>query len=106
MDKPLLSQEISLLHATFCAALVIPGRVRVLQALAPRPRTRAELAADVGLSQAVVADHLQVLSDCGLVRATGSTEGASYTLAEPRAVEALHLLHTVRRDASLRDKRT
>jgi DNA-binding transcriptional ArsR family regulator len=49
-------------------ALAEPRRRRILEALAAEPRPVGELARDCGCSRGLMAHHLDVLQDAGLVR--------------------------------------
>jgi len=96
---PSLRQEINQLHTAFGAVLVNPQQIKVLDALAQRRRTHAELAADLNLPQTTLASQLQVLEACGLVMPMRQATGVKYALAECCTVETLGLLHAYWRQA-------
>ena len=83
-------------------ALADPIRVRVLGLLAERPRTAAELAAEVRrgrapLGQAALARHLDVLRGAGLVRDVGTPAGPALALRVERLGELGRALDALER---------
>lgn len=55
-----------------------PNRVRILRALAARPRNANQLAADLDLDYKTVRHHLDVLEENDVVRDSGDDYGAVY----------------------------
>lgn len=55
-----------------------PNRVRILRALAERPRNANQLAADLDLDYKTVRHHLGVLEENDVVRDSGDDYGAVY----------------------------
>jgi DNA-binding transcriptional ArsR family regulator len=52
------------------SAAAEPNRRRILQLLAPRPRTVTEIAAEFTVTRSAISQHLLVLAEAGLVEAT------------------------------------
>ena len=55
-----------------------PNRVRLLRAIADRPRNANQLAEDLDLDYKTVRHHLDVLRDNGIVEKSGDEYGAIY----------------------------
>ncbi|NIC00613.1 winged helix-turn-helix domain-containing protein [Halobacterium sp. R2-5] len=55
-----------------------PNRVRILRAVAERPRNANQLAEDLDLDYKTVRHHLDVLVDNDIVEASGDDYGAVY----------------------------
>jgi DNA-binding transcriptional ArsR family regulator len=60
-----------------------PNRIRILRALAERPRNTNQLAEDLDLHYKTVQHHLDVLTGNDIVRSSGDDYGAVY-LPTPR----------------------
>jgi len=54
------------------------NRVRILRALAERPRNANQLAEDLDLDYKTIRHHLDVLADNGIVQDSGDNYGAVY----------------------------
>ncbi len=98
MERDALQKEADQLHAEICSALADPRRIVALYALADKPRTVNELAADLGLTQSATSRHLKVLRERGLVQAERRGSSVEYRLCDLRLIEALDLLRSVLRD--------
>ncbi len=98
MERDALSKEADELHAEICAALADPRRIVALYALAEKPRTVNELAADLGLTQSAASHHLKILRERGLVQAVRQGVKVEYRLCDTRLIDALDLLRSVLRD--------
>ena len=98
MITPTLKQEISQLEADFCSALSDPTRILLLYALSEEPRNVTELTAELGIPQPTTSRHHKILRDRGLVQTTRQGTTVTYSLADPRLVQALDLLRAVMRE--------
>ena len=82
--------------------LADPVRRRILELLAAEERAANEvveiIGAEFGISQPSVSQHLKVLRDRGLVQTTRQGTTVTYSLADPRLVQALDLLRAVMRE--------
>jgi DNA-binding transcriptional ArsR family regulator len=83
--------------AAIARALGDPKRLCVLESLAAGELSVGELSTRVGCQVPNMSQHLAVLRSAGLVstRREGST--VYYRLADPRVLEAYHLLQTIAR---------
>ncbi len=54
------------------------NRVRILRALAERPRNANQMAEDLNLDYKTIRHHLDVLADNGIVQDSGDNYGAVY----------------------------
>jgi ArsR family transcriptional regulator len=98
MERDALQKEADQLHAEICSALADPRRIVALYALAEKPRTVNELAADLGVTQSSASRHLKILRERGLVQAERQGSSVEYSLCDRRLIEALDLLRSVLRD--------
>jgi DNA-binding transcriptional ArsR family regulator len=76
--------------------LANPVRYRVLTRLEKGPATASELAAALGVSATVLANHLRRLRDRGLVAVRHDGRHATYELAEPGLRELFSVLNELR----------
>src|SRR3954462_4151944 len=88
-----MNGELSSLHmrARVHAALGDPARLAIVDALTLGDASPGEIGADLGMPTNLVAHHVKVLQDAGLVRRTQS-EGdrrRTYLRLEPQALAAL-----------------
>ena len=98
MLTPTLHQEITQLEANFCAALSDPNRLLILYALNEKPLNVTELTNELGLSQPTMSRHLKVLRERGLVQSVRTGTVITYSLSDPRLIQALDLLRNVMRE--------
>src|SRR3990172_6528609 len=76
------------LQAEICRTLSHPLRIAILHLLAEEPREVGRLAADLGVSQPNVSQHLGVMRSAGLVEAERDGRGVTYRLADPEIIGA------------------
>ena len=93
-----LAQEISQLEADFCFALSDPTRLLMIYALSEGPFNVTDLAHELGIAQPTASRHLKILRERGLVTTVRQGTTVTYSLADPRLIQALDLLRTVMRD--------
>ena len=98
MDKSILSQEVTQLHADIGSALADPRRILLLYALGEAPRNVSELAMELDISQPSTSRHLKILRERGLVHASRQGASVEYRLTDYRLIDALDLLRNVLRD--------
>jgi len=102
MQNPLLTQEVTRLHAEICSALADPCRILIIYALAEKPHTVNELAGAMGFSQPTTSRHLKILRDHGLVSAVRQGANVEYSLSDHTLIDALDLLRAIMRDTLTR----
>jgi ArsR family transcriptional regulator len=92
-----LEQEVRLLHERICQGIGDPKRLFLLYELHRQPQRVGDLALTMGMPQPTVSRHLKVLRERSLV--SGMREGAAvtYSVADPRIIEALDLMRGVLR---------
>ena len=86
------------MHAELCSALADPRRIVALYALAEKPRTVNELAAELNIPQSAASRHLKILRERGLVQTERCGTSVEYRLCDLRLIQALDLLRAVLRD--------
>jgi DNA-binding transcriptional ArsR family regulator len=82
--------------STAYAALSLPLRREILEALRPAPATVGELAERLGVHQAVVSKQLRVLRESGFVEVTAQGQRRWYALRPEAFREVAHWLEPYR----------
>jgi ArsR family transcriptional regulator len=85
------------LQAEICRTLSHPVRIAILHALASEPREVGRLAAELGITQPNVSQHLAVMRTAGLVEATRDGREVTYRLADPEVIDACDRMAAVMR---------
>ncbi len=101
MVTPSLKQEISQLEANFCAALSDPIRLLILYTLNEGARNVTELSNELGTNQPTTSRHLKILRERGLVETSRNGTTVTYSLSDPRLIQALDLLRSIMRERLL-----
>ena len=86
---------LSLREADLCFALADPKRIDILHALEKHPYNVNELTLELGLPQPMTSRHLKILRERGLVQSTRHGVSVTYTLSDPRVLQALELLNEI-----------
>jgi ArsR family transcriptional regulator len=81
--------------AAVAKALADPKRLCVLQSLAGRELSVRELSDHVGCQVPNMSQHLAVLRNAGLVLTRRDGNAIYYRVADPRILEACHLLQSI-----------
>jgi ArsR family transcriptional regulator len=92
---PKVRNEIYELHARLCKALADPKRLLIINALRDGQKSVGELTQELELSQSNVSQHLAVLRERGVVRASREGNNVFYSLRDAKVVKALDLLREV-----------
>ncbi len=87
--------EIVELQAETLRALASPRRLEILHLLDHGPREVTSLAADLGLSQPNVSQHLAVLRSAGLVEAEREGREVRYRISDPDVITACGIMRRV-----------
>jgi ArsR family transcriptional regulator len=85
------------LQAEVMRTLAHPRRLQILHRLAEGPIEVGRLAAELGVSQPNVSQHLSVLRSTGIVEAERDGREVRYRLADPDVVRACGLMTEVLR---------
>ena len=93
-----ISEEFNRLHADFCSALADARRLLLIHSLSEHPRNVSELTEILNISQPSVSRHLKILRERGMVDSHREGNNVTYSLSDPRLMEALNLLRSVMRD--------
>ncbi|MBI3963545.1 MAG: metalloregulator ArsR/SmtB family transcription factor [Candidatus Kerfeldbacteria bacterium] len=88
-------QEVFQLHASLLKALAHPKRLEIVHLLREEALTVTEIQRMLGLGQANLSQHLQVLREAGVVRAERNGKQKRYRLAHRNFAKASDLLRTV-----------
>lgn len=84
-----------MLQADVLKTLANPRRLEILHRLADGPREVGRLAADLGLSQPNVSQHLAVLRAAGVVEAERDGREVRYRLTDPDVIVACGVMRRV-----------
>ncbi|HET7726736.1 MAG TPA: metalloregulator ArsR/SmtB family transcription factor [Candidatus Limnocylindrales bacterium] len=87
--------EITALQAEVLKTLASARRLEILHALAREPREVSRIAAELGVSQPNVSQHLAVLRSTGLVEAERDGREVRYRLADPAVIVACSIMRGV-----------
>ena len=93
-----LISEINRMHAHVCQALADPKRILILYALHERPRNVTELTELYDFTQPTVSRHLRFLRERDLVLTERSGNTITYSLSDPRVIDALDIMRRVMAD--------
>ncbi len=83
------------LQAETCRMLANARRLEIIHILASGPREVGRLAAEMGVSQPNVSQHLAVMKAAGIVEAERLGREVQYRLADPDVVAACDLMRGV-----------
>lgn len=84
--------QISAREADVCFALADPTRINIVHALEKHPYNVNELTCELGIPQPMTSRHLKILRERGLVHSTRHGVSVTYSLSDPRLLQALALL--------------
>jgi DNA-binding transcriptional ArsR family regulator len=87
--------EITILQAEVLKTLASPRRLEILHRLADGPREVGRLAAELGLSQPNVSQHLAVMRAAGVVDAERVGREVRYRLSDPDVMVACGVMRGV-----------
>lgn len=79
------------LHSRILKVLANPRRLMILDQLHDGPKTVSGIVAALDLPQATVSQHLAAIREQGIVIARRQGNSVSYSLADPKIVEACDL---------------
>jgi ArsR family transcriptional regulator len=87
--------EITILQAEVLKTLASPRRLEILDRLSDGAREVGRLAAELGLSQPNVSQHLSVLRTAGMVEAERDGREVRYRLSDPDVMTACGIMRAV-----------
>ncbi|MBI1800222.1 MAG: winged helix-turn-helix transcriptional regulator [Chloroflexi bacterium] len=90
MDRLLLQR-----HAELCQTLASPVRLEILGLLRDGEQRVGELAAQTGLNQSNISQHLTVLRHKGIVATRREGTNVFYCIANPKIIQACDLIREV-----------
>ncbi len=93
-----LRKEYELLVSVMCKALNEPKRLLILTLLGERPHTVSDLVKEIGSPQANISQHLAILRDRGLVKATREGTSVTYSLSHQQILTVIATLREVMHD--------
>ena len=89
------SDAITALQADVLKTLAHPRRLQILHRLAEGPSEVGRLAADLGVSQPNVSQHLAVLRSAGVVESERDGREVRYRLSDPEVIVACSVMRRV-----------
>jgi len=87
--------QITILQAEVLKVLASPRRLEILHRLADEPKEVGRLAAELGLSQPNVSQHLAVMRAAGVVEAERDGREVRYRLVDPDVIVACDVMRGV-----------
>ncbi len=95
MSDALAVDDITSLQAETLRTIASPRRLEILHRLAEGPCEVTRLAAELGVSQPNVSQHLAILRSGGLVEAERDGRGIRYRLVDPDVMVACDVMRRV-----------
>jgi DNA-binding transcriptional ArsR family regulator len=89
------SRDFYEIHARLCKAMAHPTRLHILDLLKSGSKTVSELAADLGIAQANLSQHLAILRQIGMLETTRVGANIEYKIANPKIVQACALVKEI-----------
>jgi len=83
------------IHARLCKSLAHPTRLHILDLLKSDSKTVNELAAELGVAQANLSQHLMIMRESGIVETKRVGSNVYYKVANPKIVEACNLVRQI-----------
>ena len=87
--------QITILQAEVLKTLASPRRLEILHSLADEPKEVGRLAAELGISQPNVSQHLAVLRSAGVVEPVRAGREVRYRLVDPDVLVACSVMRGV-----------
>lgn len=87
--------QITILQAEVLKALASPRRLDIIHALAGEPKEVGRLAAELGISQPNVSQHLSVMKAAGMVEPERDGREVRYRLVDPDVLVACSIMRGV-----------
>ena len=83
------------IHARLCKSLAHPTRLHILDLLESGSKTVQELAAELGVAQANLSQHLMIMRGSGIVETKRVGSKVYYKVASPKILEACNLVQRI-----------
>jgi len=99
-----LEDQVYEMQVRICKSFANPARLRILDLLAKRERTVAELQTELGITTANTSQHLAILKSAGVVTTRREGKQIFCSLAIPEVKQACQLIRDVLR-AQIRNGR-
>lgn len=83
------------IHARLCKSMAHPTRLHILDLLKSESRTVNDLAAELGIAQANLSQHLMIMRDSGIVETKRTGSNVYYRIANTKILEACKLVKQI-----------
>ena len=83
------------LHAEFCQVLANRKRLMILSLLAKKEMSVGEIVDALGSRLSNISQHMQVLRNHNMVNRRKEAQTVYYSLADPRLIDACHLIREI-----------
>ena len=90
-----MNEQIYKDQAELCRVFTHPTRIAILEFLGDGEKTVTEMVEASGVAQPTLSQHLSVLRSRGVVATRREGTSVHYRIADPRILEACHLMRTV-----------
>lgn len=88
-------EDIYLLHADICKTLSNPKRLEIINTLRNEELTASQLLEKIKISKANLSQHMSILIQKGVVRASREGKNVFYRLSDDRIITACDLMREV-----------
>ena len=89
------SKDFYEIHARLCKSMAHPTRLHILDLLKSESKTVNELAAELGIAQSNLSQHLMIMRESGIVETNRVGSNIYYKVANPKIVEACDLVRQI-----------
>ncbi len=90
-----MNEQIYKDQAELCRVFTHPTRIAILEFLGDGELTVSEMVEASGVAQPTLSQHLSILRSRGVVATRKEGTSVHYRIADPRILEACHLMRTV-----------
>ncbi len=95
VQKVQKSKDFYEIHARLCKSMAHPTRLQILDLLKSESKTVNELAAELGIAQSNLSQHLMIMRESGIVETNRVGSNIYYKVANPKIVEACDLVRQI-----------
>jgi ArsR family transcriptional regulator len=93
-----MDKRIYAMHADMCKVFTSPIRLEILDILGTGKKSVSELVELIGLNQANISQHLQVMKDKDIVKTEKRGNFVFYSIANPKISKAFHMMKEIIKD--------
>jgi len=93
-----MDKKIYMMHAEMCKVFTSPVRLELLDILRNGKKSVSELVQLIGLNQANISQHLQIMKDKGIVKTEKKGNYVFYSIVNPKVSKAFGIMKEIMMD--------